>query len=219
MWKISVWWSWGQENMGFNEEIWWEQWNTVIQTCEVSRVYFTGDGHPQLPAILTLWPIPKSQYCEPRGIKHTSGFKQHLFWGYNMHNGNIMEIWYKGKQMRQYNTWVSLKMVELRPIYGHFNGKMMINHPILGGCPVFRRACWASYVQPKGSDDRDLSWEFVPIRWDDLCFPCHIIHWPGLKHTSLNKKYHRTTMVFTMDSSDLPHARHVRENCGSGKSW
>ena len=47
--------------------------------------------------------------------------------------------------MRQQNSWVSLKMVELRPIYGQFNGKMMMNRPIWG-CPVFRRACWASYV-------------------------------------------------------------------------
>jgi hypothetical protein len=28
--------------------------NTLIQTCEVRRVCFTGDEHPQLPAILTL---------------------------------------------------------------------------------------------------------------------------------------------------------------------
>jgi hypothetical protein len=169
----------------------------VIQTCEVSRVCFTGDEHPQLPAILTLWPIPKSQYGEPPGIKHTSGFKQHLFWGYNMHNGNIMGIWYNGKQMRQQNSWVSLKMVELRPIYGQFNGKMMMNRPIWR-CPVFRRACWASYVL--------RLWMMVISNGNSSLFDgtiymfslSHRENWPGLKHTSLNKKCHRTTMVFTI---------------------
>lgn len=147
-----------------------------------------------------------------------------------MHNGNIMGIWYNGKQMRQQNSWVSLKMVELRPIYGQFNGKMMMNHPIWGV------SCFQTSVLDILYADQRIGcifllrlWMIVISHGDSSLFDgtiymfslSHRENWPGLKHTSLKKKYHRTTMVFTMDSSDLTEmvtARPGLSSC-SACSW